>query len=174
MENKKLLIRLFSVFIVIIIVLGAFLIYNEWPFIAGQTIILETQPVDPFDPFRGQYMDIRYEISRLEVTGYESGDKICVLLEKDGEGIHRMKEISHSGFDMDPFICGRVARVSGNSVRVEYGIEQYFFERGASFSFGRNSTVEAVVTNSGRAGIVQLLSNGDPVEIKYRDVTWKS
>ena len=164
MKNK--LIGLLVILVVIVVIVTAFVLYNEWPLLTGKKIVLATQPVDPFAPFRGQYMRIGYEISRLEgVEDFESGDVIYVLLDEDEEGIWRFESASHSMPSRGDFIKGKITWVSGESVSVEYGIEQFFFEKGASVPI-RNITVEVSVANSGRAGFVQLLQDGKPVDIE--------
>lgn len=146
-------------------ILGLFLIYAAWPLLTGKTIILATMPVDPFDLLRGQYMAINYEISNLpKISGAEAGDSIYVFLEPDKQGIFRMKNVSLEKPTTGVFIKAKLL----NNGRAEYGIEQYFFEKGAQIPT-TNITVEAKVSSSGRARIVQLLKNGKPVEIKYRE-----
>jgi len=167
--NKQ-LVGLIIVFLVILSVVISFISYNEWPKLTGDKIVLATQPVDPFDPFRGQYMRINYDISRLnDITGFEEGDTIYVLLEEDEQEIWRFKDTSMSKPDRGDFIKGKVTRSSGTDVSIEYGIEQFFFERHADVPT-TNITVEVSVANSGRAVFSQLLQHGKPVEIEYEDI----
>jgi uncharacterized membrane-anchored protein len=56
---------------------------------------------------------------------------------------------------------------------VEYGIEQFFFERGATFSM-RNITVEVKISRSGQARISKILQNGQPLKIEYNKVGFAS
>ena len=56
---------------------------------------------------------------------------------------------------------------------MEYGIEQFFFERHAELPT-RNITVEVSVANSGRAKLSQMLYNGEPIEIEYEEFDIKS
>jgi len=164
--NKQ-LVGLIIVFLVILSVVISFISYNEWPKLTGDKIVLATQPVDPFDPFRGQYMIINYEISRLDVVeGFNEGDSVYVNLEKDEQGVWRFQSASGSKPEIGDFIKGNIIRVSGKNIRVEYGVEQFFFERHAKIPTV-NITVEVSVADSGRAKIVQLLHNGEPVEIEY-------
>ena len=51
-------------------------------------------------------------------------------------------------------------------MRVEYGIEQYFFERNAQFET-RDLQIKVKLGDSGQARITQLLRNGKPIEITY-------
>ena len=53
-------------------------------------------------------------------------------------------------------------------MNIQYGIEQYFFERNAHIDT-RNMTVEIKIDASGNARIAKLLSNGLPANITYSD-----
>lgn len=173
---KKQYIGLIIVLCVILAIFAYFITYNAWPHLTGKKIILATWPVDPFDPFMGQYMTINYEISRISdanVTGFVADDSIYVLLKEDEQGIWRRIGAQKNKPEHGDFIKGKVTSSYSGVLRIEYGIEQYYFEKGANVPT-RNVTVEATVTNSGRAKIVQLYQNGKPVEIKYKKFDIKS
>lgn len=171
---KKQYTALIVVICLILIVISSFILYNQWPFMTGKKLILATQPVDPFDPFRGQYMTINYEISIIsDVEGFNEGDSVYVTLKEDEQGIWRKESVSKLNPDKGDFIKGKVTSVYENRISVEYGIEQFFFERHAELPT-RNITIEAIVANSGRAKLVQLLHNGEPIKIKYEEFDIKS
>jgi uncharacterized membrane-anchored protein len=163
---KRQIIGLVLAFIVVIGFVVGFILYNQWPLTTGERMVLATLPVDPFDPFRGQYVIINYEISRFEAEGFESGERIYVLLEEDEEGIWRFDGVSKVKPSEGDFIKGEVENSFGESVRVKYGIEQFFFERGADVPT-RGITVAVKVAASGRAALVELLKDGEPIEIEY-------
>ncbi len=168
-----------AVFILLLIAgFGTAILILSWPLLTGETHILDVpRPVDPFDIFRGQYTTINYEINRIPntegLTDLNIGDYVYVSLEKDFLGISRPAGTSLTKPSEGSFIRGKIKSVSGNSVRVEYGIEQFFFERGASFSMV-NITVEVKISNSGQARISKILQNGQPLEIEYREVSFVS
>ena len=54
------------ILLLVLLIVLSFIFYNEWPLLTGKKVVLATQPIDPFDPFRGQYMSINYEISRIK------------------------------------------------------------------------------------------------------------
>ena len=171
---KKQYISLIAVLVLVLVVVLSFILYNQWPFMTGKKIVLATQPVDPFDPFRGQYMAINYEISRInDIEGFKEGDSVYISLKEDKQGIWRKEGVSKLKPNKGDFIKGEVTSVYRNSIRIEYGIEQFFFERHAKLPT-RNITVEAVVANSGRAKLVQLLHNGEPMNIEYEKFDIKS
>lgn len=166
---KKQLIGLIAMLVLILIVISTFILYNQWPLMTGKKIVLATQPIDPFDPFRGQYITINYEISRInDVKDFEEKDAIFVSLKEDEQGIWRYESASKSKPSRGDFIKGKVTNVYRDGIRVEYGIEQFFFERHAKLPT-TNITVEVSVASSGRAKIIQLLHNGEPIKIEYEE-----
>lgn len=171
---KKQFIGLIVILALMLVMVLSVITYNQWPLMTGKKIILATQPIDPFDPFKGQYLNINYEISNInDVSGFKVGDMVYVSLKEDERGIWKKVAVSTSKPELGDFIKGKVKTGFGNNVRVEYGIEQFFFERHAELPM-RNITVEAAVDSSGRAKIVQLLQNGKPIDIKYENFSIKS
>ncbi len=159
--------QLSIVFALILTVTFSFIIFNQWPLLFGKRIILATQPVDPFDPFRGQYMAINYEISTID-DAYEFAvkDDVYIILEADDRGIWRKIGISKTKPRSVDFIKGEIIYINDGSATAEYGIEQYFFERNADLPT-ENITIEAAVDRSGRSKLVQMLHNGRPITIDY-------
>lgn len=166
--------RLILGLIVLMVIALSFILYLSLPLISGERIVLDTRPVDPFDIFRGQYLTINYEISNLElIEGVSEGDFVYVLLKEDINGIFRPEKTLINKPSEGIFIRGNVKSTEGNRMRLEYGIEQYFFERNAILPI-RNITVEAKVDSTGRARIVNLLQNKKPIVIKYEKVSTTS
>lgn len=66
-------------FILVIILQAGFLtgtiLYKEWEVNTSPTVLLKIRPIDPLDPYMGNYLYLSYDISRLEVknlTGLDS------------------------------------------------------------------------------------------------------
>lgn len=165
---KKPLIRISIVFLIILSILSSFIFYNQWPLWTGKELVIATMPLDPFDPFRGQYMNINYEISRMTASGFEVGDTVYVSLEEDNESIWRPVEVLREKPLQGDFIRGKVKGVYGGTLSIRYGIEQFFFEKNAKVPT-QNITADIRVVGSGRAKLVGLLQNGEPIEIEYEE-----
>jgi uncharacterized membrane-anchored protein len=169
-EIKRLVITL----IVIFSIIGTFIFYLSWPLLTGQTITLATRPVDPFDPLRGQYMTINYEISSISLTEeMNQGDKIYISLKPDKNDIWRLDKSTLTKPTEGVFIKGTVTRIRGNNTNIKYGIEQFFFERNANVPT-RGITVQAKIDNTGQARITNLLHEGEPIEAEYKPVSLTS
>lgn len=157
--------RLIIVLVAIIGIAGGFMLYLSLPLLTGKTVVLKTQPVDPFDMFRGQYLTINYEISRVSLADAKEGDTIYVSLKEGDDKIWHAENVSLSKPDNGVFIRG-TAKKSWRGLGVEYGIEQYFFERDAHIP--RMDSVKVKIDDSGQARIVELLMNGQPLNITYK------
>ena len=81
--NARFKIALVSIIILQIVSLVVFVIYQENLKGTGTKIVLQTIPIDPRDLLRGEYVDLRYEISDVTVEnmscyrlcfGYDLGD----------------------------------------------------------------------------------------------------
>src|SRR3989339_1513080 len=106
-----------------------FVIYLSLPLLTGKIVVLETFPVDPFDILRGQYITINYKISSIpSVAGADVGNNVYVILEKSPDGVWRYISASLTAPSDAVFIKGRIISINRDNMRVEYGIEQYFFE----------------------------------------------
>jgi uncharacterized membrane-anchored protein len=66
-------------------ILVGMLLSHAWPLWTGETIHLRVRPVDPRDPFRGDYVRLSYDVNRLEIgesgalRGDGDGDRVSVV-----------------------------------------------------------------------------------------------
>jgi len=143
----------------------------------GREIWLETQPVDPRDLLRGDYVRLNYRISDVpraqffappETGELAAGTTVFVALAPTGTNeFYHVSRASRERFAPEggEVILRGLAtanwRNQAGSVHVEYGIEQYFVAEGTGHP-GGTLTVQAVVAGSGRANIKQVLVDGRP------------
>jgi uncharacterized membrane-anchored protein len=102
--------------------------WNEWKIRTGTEVRLRTGPVDPVDPFRGRYITLRYEISRISVSDAEAGDTVYVVLRNAGDRWTGDRATTERPSDDETFIRGRVRYGGGGFGEVEYGIETYYVD----------------------------------------------
>ncbi|MDQ1276060.1 MAG: hypothetical protein QG610_1635 [Euryarchaeota archaeon] len=190
--NQKKILYLTVVFWLLIF--SGFILYKEYTLRTGTEIILKTEPVDPRDLFRGDYVTLNYEISTLnldeipaEDSYFEYNDRIYLALEiKNGYGVP--KKIYKNPSEDELYIKGKVKEIIYDweededgliaeeprikELRVEYGIESYFVPEGRGREIesqqwtGREEVdVKVVVDKYGNAVVKSLLINGEEVEI---------
>ena len=155
-----------------LLVLAGLIAHKQITLVTGTTVLLKTVPVDPRDMFRGDYVVLRYEISRID--GWRLGSQPCrkrdavyVTLQKQGR-LHTVRSVSRTPPDDGTlFIKGHVTDAAPASVSVEYGIESYFVPEGKGHDLeraaGSGLVVEAAVDRYGHAAIrgVKVLSEAE-------------
>jgi uncharacterized membrane-anchored protein len=158
---------------ILVIIAGAFALYVSAPLRGGTDVVLKTLPIDPFDPLRGQYMTIRYEAGQMPkplIGETNIGDTVYVPLETDDDGTMAGTNAITQKPSEGIFLRGKVGDVRGNMIDIDFGIEQFFFEKNANVPT-ENITVHVKVNSNGRAAIVELLQNNEPVNIEYKQVS---
>ncbi len=110
----------------------------------GNVIHLRTAPIDPRDLFRGDYVRLSYELSRLPVAAikdadgvkaFKKGHKIYVSLEEGPNGLYTLKEANLNPPKEGLYLAGRSVyphqlSSTGSPLSINYGIEAYFVEQG--------------------------------------------
>jgi uncharacterized membrane-anchored protein len=149
----------------------------------GQEVTLVTQPVDPRDLFRGDFVVLGYEIGTLDLRvlpgdhRFRRNEPVWVTLAPDAEGIARPVRVDAARPPQaaGPVIRGRVTSAIGcsgtgecTSLRVAYGLESYFVPEGEGREIerARNARLTRIVASvapDGRAAIKRLLIDGRPV-----------
>lgn len=84
---------------------SGFILYKEYTLRTGTEVILKTEPVDPRDLFRGDYVVLNYEISTLDLEEipvedpyFEYNDRIYLVLElENGYGVPKKNLQKSSG-----------------------------------------------------------------------------
>ncbi|KQV83644.1 GDYXXLXY domain-containing protein [Rhizobium sp. Root1220] len=148
---------------------------------SGEDVLLKTAPVDPRDFLRGDYVVLNYDISTVPVQSLvggipkEPGERIMWVRLRPGEG--GFWGIVESSFERLPQQDGTVVLHSrpfysygpgsGDSIRVEYGIERYYVPegQGTALEQARQSGDVAIairVAPNGTPQIRSLLVDGKP------------
>jgi len=171
MNKKNIFLIIFALWLFIIL---AFIGYKQYTLSSGEMVLLKTQPVDPRDWVRGDYVILSYEISRLPsdintVENISRGNSVYVLLEpdKNDSKYHTAKEITPAAPEEGLFIKADVLSTGANSIRLKYGIESYFVPEGEGKEIekyrGGELDIEVAVDQFGNAIINQLLVNDTPI-----------
>lgn len=145
---------------------------------SNSVVTLKSEPVDPRDLFRGDYVTLTYAITTLPITTL-NGD----LAWKDGETIFvelmpvkdEWKAIAafHSHTEPTPgneIIRGQIDYLdeTRNIAHVKYGIERYYVPEGEGHTLEdqrnkRALSVDVALASDGEAAIKGLRIDGQPV-----------
>jgi uncharacterized membrane-anchored protein len=154
----------------------------------GTEVTLQTQPVDPRDLLRGDYVVLRYDISQLPagtLAGQPAAERnpiVFVKLVPDAAGLYQAVSVHAEAVPVtapEVLIRGRLATYGGAScgsdrrafcdkLVIRYGLENYFVPEGEGKKLEQTRNqqklrVVAAVLPSGRAAIKRLLLDGVPV-----------
>ncbi len=160
-----------------VLVLGIMAGEREFILSTGERIRLRTAPIDPRDPFRGDFVRLRYEISAI-VSGQiranvrdhakEKGYPVYAVLKKGEGDLYDLDYLTDEKPGGGIFLRGRISNDwrfarRGSAVAVKYGIEQLFVEQGRGKDIERRRgtrnglqvpmEVEVVVSAGGTAVI---------------------
>ena len=138
--------------------------------VRGQTVVLRTVPVDPRDMFRGDYVILNYDFSRVPPGGISGlplggtrsheleGQIVYVSLVPEADGVHwRADKFTAKPPSEGTFLKGKVGRYS----QIHYGIESFYVQEGTGHKYEDASrldklSAEVAVGPSGRATLRRL------------------
>ncbi|KYG22605.1 hypothetical protein SE92_22295 [Bradyrhizobium sp. AT1] len=150
----------------------------------GREVTLQTQPVDPRDLLRGDYVVLRYDISQVPagaLAGKPAESRnptVFVKLAPNADGVYAAVSVHAEPVPVtapEVLIRGRVSHSCGSTARnfcdtlaIKYGLESYFVPEGegGKLEQARNQQklrIVAAVLPSGRAAIKRLLLDGEKV-----------
>ena len=139
----------------------------------GKVILLETQPVDPRDLLRGDYLTLSYKISDVPLTAFSppptapvpAGTTVYVVLEPRGAfyAVARASTEPISPESGQVVLRGRAQSWwNTSSAHLEYGLERYFVREGTGMPPRGKITVQVAVPPSGRGQIKNVFLDGKP------------
>lgn len=90
--------------------------YRQWWVATGTRVLLRTEPVDPRDLFRGDYVQLTYGITNLDIDqlgareDFRRNERVYVLLQREADGTYRPTALRTIGPASGTYIQGRVLR----------------------------------------------------------------
>jgi uncharacterized membrane-anchored protein len=151
-----------------VIVLVAMIGLRVTPLLVGDTIFVRVVPVDPRDLFRGDYVILDYDFSRVppaRIEGLTDSDwqreqqglglTVYVTLVPELDGKHwRAEKFSISQPTSGKYLRGRITGPG----RLEFGIEAYYLQEGQGSKYeeamrDHRLAAEIVVTADGHAAL---------------------
>ncbi len=111
---------IFFVLLQVALLLGI-IAYRQYWVATGEKILLKTAPVDPRDLFRGDYVNLSYDISTIDLgalnikESFKPNEKVYVILNKKPDGIFVLQSLSKERPGGGKFIQGRAQREEPSS-----------------------------------------------------------
>lgn len=109
-------------------------------YLFGTEVLLGTQPVDPRDIFRGDYVSLNFDISSVDKSlvddeinelakGKSDVEDVYVLLELDSNNVASVKKVQLDKPTDELYLKGRIYMYELNyssTITIEYQIDRYF------------------------------------------------
>ena len=152
---------------------------------SSRVVSLRVVPVDPRDLFRGDYVVLNYDISRLDLASLggtnavASGQTVHVSLKRNGTtwSATALSLAPERADDTTISLKAQVASVEAPAgdghqfITLIYGIESYFVPQGTGLAIDEAArkgtiTVDAAIDASGRAAIKAIRQDGQPVHVE--------
>ena len=158
-----------------VVILLGFLAFKEYTVLTGDTVVLRLRPVDPTDPFRGDYVNLSFDVSRLSTGALEGDDSfdwddtVYVELVPAGDywravAVHQEYRRGHDG---SVVLKGKVQGYYSGSLAVRYGVEDFFVREGTGVLPRGNFGLEVRVDRWGNGIGRRLLLDGEPYRFQH-------
>ena len=137
----------------------------------GTPVLLKTAPVDPWDVFRGEYVRLGYEMSRInkamikeDLSGDSFGQRVYVVLEKkekywEAVAVHQKRPRLEEN---QVFIKAELQYYDeyAGTYFLTYGLESYYVEEGQGKELEQNAEldVQARVDRFGNAVLEEVVA----------------
>jgi len=178
---KTLLISFVSIIIVQLFVPAKMMYDKEVPKIYGEEFSFRTEPIDPYDPFRGKYVILNFADNNIYVNRTEKwkGGEVVFLKFEKGENDCAVISSIHKEepFDTDFYLKTRVSYVNYGekcNVVVKYPFTRYYMEESKAeeaekltrrFDRNKEQTIRATVKiYKGEATVTGLMLNDISME----------
>lgn len=133
MKNKKLLLLFASV--AVIQIFTALYLAWQWEDIlqTGQRFVWVTAPVDPYDAFKGRYIDLRFKETSgpiIDNASYNYGQKAYALIGENADGKAIIIGVSAKQPEGIPYVKVKVNYTEGNTTHIELPFKRYYLPEG--------------------------------------------
>lgn len=188
--KRKWLVVLFAILALIQLAVPASLIVNrEVVLRTGRRFKFKVMPIDPYDAFRGRYVDLGFEQDEAPNpprTSYRQGQMVYALLAEDADGFAFFTGLSTARPAGDSYLRTKIAfirwqpdRTVGDTVHLQLPFDRYYTEEKAAPAVERamppgraEGVKEAYVTvriMAGQAVLEELFMEGESVRKLIRE-----
>lgn len=176
MRNKKLVL----LFIAIAVIQLFTVLYMVWQWEdilqTGQRYYWATAPVDPYDAFKGRYIDLRFKAASgppYDNASFNYGQTAYALIGSNGDGQAVITGICANKPAGSPYIKVKVSYTENGTVHVELPFKRYYLPENlaapaeAAYRESAGKTGVAAVRIKDGYGVIEELYLGDKTLTDY-------
>ncbi len=146
---------------------------------SGKAFLFEIQPIDPVDPFRGNYIILSFKENTIAKKDtmeiWRNGDKIYLALEKGEDNMTKITEYSATKYSNDQdYLQAKVDFTTlDGALRIRYPFNRFYLDeeralRAEGNFFNRSDTSETpsyavVYIHKGNASVADVMVEGASV-----------
>lgn len=170
MNSKKIVLTAFILVAIVQLAIPGKIIWDRETILeTGKEFKFETAPVDPSDPFRGNYIVLDYKENSFNVESTKEwidGGKVYVILETDTNGFAKISSISRKKptNDLD-FVKAKVDYVIDSKFKklfISYPFTRFYMEESKAYP-AEQAYVKSQVDSTKTTYALVSIKNGDAV-----------
>ena len=129
---KKLIIPAFIIMMAAQLYVPASMILDREKVIAnGEAFLFVTEPIDPRDPFRGQYIRLDFEEDYYvpsDINRFRLEQELFVHLKKDENNIAKITCLSVDKPESGAYLKAQISHIQNDRVYIQYPFERFYME----------------------------------------------
>lgn len=180
MISKKYILPLFILVALIQLAIPIKMIFNEEIVISeGTAFKFKVAPIDPYDPFRGKYITLRYQETEFEVKNEKEWDRkqpVYVVLSTDPDGFMKIKDVvKEKPTHTSNYIKAKISYKSNNQIHLKYAFDSYYMEESKAYEAEqiynhslrdtlKHETYALIYVKDAKAVLQDVLIDGIPIK----------
>ena len=141
MNNRKILLPIFIIVALTQLYIPAKMIWDREDILeTGTEFKFKSAPIDPYDPFMGKYITLRFNINTFRINNpqnYVMGDAIYVSLKTDRNGFAQIAGVSkEKPSDTKEFVkaeVGWASVIDTSYISINYSFNRYYMEESKAY-----------------------------------------
>ncbi|MDD4600684.1 hypothetical protein SDC9_20831 [bioreactor metagenome] len=155
MKNNKLVILLFVAVAIIQLAAPLFMAWH-WEDVlqTGQRFYWQTAPVDPYDAFKGRYIDLRFKETSgpvLDKENLEYGQTAYAVIQANADGQATISGVSAKQPTAFPYVKVKMLYIENNTAHVELPFKRYYLPENMA-----TAAESAYRESAGKTGIAAI------------------
>ncbi len=97
----------------------------------GEVYLFKTAPIDPRDPFRGQYIRLNFDEDSYvpkDISRFDHGQDVFVHIKKNDANIVKVVGVSYTKPNKENYLKVKISNISNDRIYFEYPFTRFYME----------------------------------------------